>query len=59
MSYEFIEYVKLHIISLEQDMQKLSSEDIVPYRQLEASWSTAAHLLTVYGDIKYNGEGKE
>ena len=59
MSDQFIEYVKLHMISLEQDMQKLESEDIVPYRQLESAWSTAAHLLTVYGDIKYNGEGKE
>jgi hypothetical protein len=50
-----MEYVKLHMLSLEQDMQKLESEDIVPYRQLEAAWSTAAHLLAVYSDIKYNG----
>ena len=59
MDDQFIEYVKLHMISLEQDMQKLESEDVVPYRQLEAAHSTAAHLLTVYADIKYNGEGKE
>lgn len=56
MTDEFIEYAKLHLLSLEQDMQKLSSEDIVPYRQLEAAWNTAAHLLAVYSDIKYNGE---
>jgi hypothetical protein len=55
MSDQYMEYVKLHMLSLEQDMQKLESEDIVPYRQLEAAWSTAAHLLAVYSDIKYNG----
>jgi hypothetical protein len=58
MTDEFIEYAKLHLISLEQDMQVLHSEDVVPYRQLEAAWSTTAHLLQVYSDIKYNGEKK-
>ena len=44
---QLIEYMKLHLISIEQDMQKLSSEDIVPYRQLEAAWSTTSHLISV------------
>lgn len=48
---ELIEYMKLHLISLEQDMEKLSSEDVVPYRQLEAAHSTTAHLMSVATDI--------
>lgn len=49
---QLIEYMKIHLISIEQDMQKLSSEDIVPYRQLEAAWSTTSHLISI-------AEGKE
>jgi len=51
MSNQLIEYMKLHLISLEQDMEKLHSEDVVPYKILEASWSTTAHLLSVAEDI--------
>jgi hypothetical protein len=44
---QLIEYMKIHLISIEQDMEKLSSEDIVPYRQLEAAWSTTSHLISI------------
>ena len=44
---QLIEYMKLHLISLEQDMEKLHSEDVVPYRELKSAHSTTAHLLSV------------
>lgn len=56
MSDQFEEYVKLHMISLEQDMQKYTHEDDPGYLEANAALSTAAHLLTVYSDIKYNGK---
>lgn len=59
MSDQFIEYVKLHMISLEQDMEKYSSEDNIGYLEANAAYATAAHLLTVYSDIKYNGNKGE
>lgn len=59
MSDQFEEYVNLHMISLKQDMEKYSSEDNIGYLEANAAYATAAHLLTVYSDIKYNGKGKE
>lgn len=59
MSDQYMEYIKLHMISLEQDMEKYTHEDDIGYIEASAALSTAAHLLTVYADIKYNGEGKE
>jgi hypothetical protein len=50
-----MEYVKLHILSLEQDLEKYASEDNIGYLETMAALSTATHLLTVYGDLLYNG----
>ena len=47
MSNNLIEYIKLHIISLEQDLESYSSEDDIGYLQTEASIQTAAHILSV------------
>jgi len=46
-----IEYIKLHIISLEQDLDLYASEDSVGYKQTMASISTSAHILSVALDI--------
>jgi hypothetical protein len=51
MSNKFIEYVKLHIISLEQDLETYYSEDDGGYLQTEASIETAQHLLSVAQDM--------
>jgi hypothetical protein len=51
MSNSLIEYMKLHIISLEQDLETYDSEDDIGYLQTEASISTAQHLLSVAEDI--------
>ena len=48
---ELIEYIKIHIISLEQDLEKYSSEDDIGYLQTEASISTAQHILSVAKEI--------
>ena len=53
-----IEYMKLHIISLEQDLDKYNSEDDIGYLQIEAAISTAQHLLSVATDI-LGIQGKE
>ena len=45
------EYIKLHIISLEQDLETYYSEDDAGYLQTEASIETAQHLLSVAEDI--------
>jgi hypothetical protein len=47
MSNELIEYMKLHIISLEQDLETYYSEDDGGYLQTMASIETAQHLLSV------------
>lgn len=56
MTDPYFEYVKLHMLSLEQDMQKHASEDNIGYLEANAAYITAAHLLAVYGDLKYNGK---
>jgi len=48
---KLIEYIKLHIISLEQDLETYYSEDDGGYLQTEASIETAHHLLSVANDI--------
>ncbi len=45
------EYIKLHIISLEQDLETYYSEDDGGYLQTIASIETAQHLLSVVEDI--------
>jgi hypothetical protein len=45
--HQLIEYMKLHIISLEQDLETYSSEDEIGYLQTEASVQTTQHLLLV------------
>mgnify|MGYP003704358221 FL=1 len=46
-----IEYMRIHLISLEQDLDKYNSEDDIGYLQIEASISTAQHLMSVANDI--------
>lgn len=53
---EFMEYAKLYIISLEQDLEKNPESDNV--LDIQAQLYAARHLLAVYGDILYNGEKK-
>jgi hypothetical protein len=60
MSDSFIEYAKLHLISLEQDLEEWHSEDDGGYLQTMSAIETTRHLLTVYADMLYNGNlGKE
>lgn len=47
-----IEYMKLHIISLEQDLEEYNSEDDTGYLQLGAAISTARHFIEVAKEIK-------
>lgn len=54
---EMIAYLELHLLSLEQDMEQLHSEDVVPYRMLEAAHSTTAHILSVARDILLETKG--
>lgn len=68
MTDSYIEYVKLHILSLEQDLENIKeemgqSEEGSPdffsldyeYNHIAGQLLTARHLLTVYGDLLYNG----
>jgi hypothetical protein len=48
---QLIEYMKLHLISLEQDLEEYYSEDDGGYLQTIASIETAQHLLSVVEDI--------
>jgi hypothetical protein len=48
---QLIEYIKIHIISLEQDLETYYSEDDGGYLQTIASIETAQHLLSVAADI--------
>ena len=48
---QLIEYMKLHLISLEQDLETYYSEDDGGYLQTMASIETAQHLLSVAEDI--------
>ncbi len=48
---QLVEYIKLHIISLEQDLETYYSEDDGGYLQTIASIETTQHLLSVVEDI--------
>lgn len=50
-SSTFIEYMKIHLVSLEQDLKKYSSEDDIGYLETYAAISTTEHLLSVAYDI--------
>jgi hypothetical protein len=53
MTDSYLEYVKLHILSLEQDLDNaLMGEG---YEYLQGQLAAATHLLTAYGDLLYNG----
>ncbi len=56
MSDQFEEYVKLHLISLEQDLENHRPEDVLLVELIEGQIIATRHLLAVYGDIKYNGK---
>ena len=48
---QLVEYIKLHLISLEQDLEEYYSEDDGGYLQTIASIETTLHLLSVVEDI--------
>ena len=51
---QFEEYAKLHLISLEQDIENaLVGEG---YEFLQGQLFATRHLLAAYADIKYNGK---
>jgi hypothetical protein len=54
---EMIAYIKLHILSLEQDMEKYYSEDNVGYTEINAALDTSRHLLSVAEGILIKNEG--
>jgi hypothetical protein len=68
MTDQFIEYARLHIISLEQDLDNIKQEmekaleGSTDFTELDYEYNhtagqllTARHFLTVYGDLLYNG----
>ena len=54
MYNELIEYIKIHQISLIQDLEKYTSEDDTGYIETIASITTTRHLLSVANDIMNN-----
>jgi hypothetical protein len=54
---EMIAYIKLHILSLEQDMEKYYSEDNVGYTEINAALDTSRQLLSVAEDILSKNHG--
>ena len=50
-SSHFLEYIKIYLISLEQDLEKYSSEDDIGYLETSAAISATEHLLSVATDI--------
>ncbi len=48
---QLIEYMKLHLISLEQDLDKHEATDTLLVEYLKGSIDTARHLLSVAEDI--------
>ena len=71
MTDQFLEYARVHLISLEQDLANLQvemsqwDEDSGEFMDLDLEYNHVAgmilatqHLLTVYADILYN-EKKE
>jgi hypothetical protein len=54
---EMITYIKLHILSLEQDMEKYYSEDDVGYTEINAALDTSRQLLSVAEGILSKNDG--
>ena len=47
----FLEYIKLHLISLEQDLDKHRPEDTLLVEYIEGQIDATRHLLSVATDI--------
>ena len=47
----FLEYIKLHLISLEQDLDKHRPEDVLLVEYIEGQIEATKHLLSVATDI--------
>jgi hypothetical protein len=45
------EYLKLHILSLEQDLDKYASEDDTGYLEISAAISTSQHILSYINEL--------
>lgn len=56
MTDKFLEYAKLHLISLEQDWENHRPEDVLLVELIEGQIIATRHLLEAYVDIKYNGK---
>jgi hypothetical protein len=54
---EFIEYAKIHIISLEQDLESVTNKDY-PIEYLQGALATSRHFLSVATDILNGGEDR-
>ena len=50
-SSKFIEYMKIHLISLEQDLDKHRPEDVFLVEYIEGQIVATEHLLSVATDI--------
>jgi hypothetical protein len=50
-SSKFIEYMKIHLISLEQDLDKHRPEDVLLVEYIEGQIVATRHLLSVATDI--------
>ncbi len=55
-SSQFLEYMKLHLISLEQDLDKHRPEDTLLVEYIEGQIEATRHLLSVATDIMNNNE---
>jgi len=58
-SSHFLEYIKIYLISLEQDLEKYSSEDDIGYLETSAAISATEHLLSVATDIMNSSNERE
>jgi hypothetical protein len=47
----FLEYMKIHLISLEQDLDKHRPEDVLLVEYIEGQIEATRHLLSVATDI--------
>ena len=50
----FLEYMKIHLISLEQDLDKHRPEDTLLIEYIEGQIEATRHLLSVATDIMNN-----
>ena len=56
---KIVEYIKLHVISLEQDLDKHRPEDTLLVEYIEGQIEATRHLLSVATDIMNNNERYE